>query len=201
MNFSSRIKFAALASLMVMAAACGEQNQKQGSGNEAKMPKAAQEQALVIRYVDADTLMSQYNLAKDYNESSIRMQNALDAKRKNLSQNIQSLQNEFANKEKNNVYATNPQQAQADQSRYQKALNDAQQQIEAEQARNAKQLQENNKALNDSVNNFLKAYAKENGYDVILNKAATFYIDPKCDVTADVVKGLNARYTKVAKKK
>ena len=36
---------------------------------------------------------------------------------------------------------------------------------------------------------------------MILNKAATFYIDPKFDVTSDVVEQLNKAYTKVAPKK
>ena len=65
----------------------------------------------------------------------------------------------------------------------------------------AKILQENQKDLNDKINEFLKKYAKEKGYDMILNKAATFYIDPKYDVTSDVVEQLNKAYTKVAPKK
>ena len=36
---------------------------------------------------------------------------------------------------------------------------------------------------------------------MILNKAATFYVDPKFDVTSDVVERLNKEYTKVAPKK
>ena len=54
--------------------------------------------------------------------------------------------------------------------------------------------------LLDSINNFMKEYAKKKGYDLVLRKSATLYIDPKYDVTDDVVDGLNKRYTKVEKK-
>ena len=42
--------------------------------------------------------------------------------------------------------------------------------------------------------------AKQKGYDMVLRKSATLYIDPKYDVTQDVIEGLNKRYNKVAKK-
>ena len=35
---------------------------------------------------------------------------------------------------------------------------------------------------------------------MVLRKSATLYIDPKYDVTKEVIEGLNKRYTKVAKK-
>ena len=156
---------------------------------------------MTVRYVDADTLLKFYNLAKDYNESATRMQNQLDALQKAQEDKIRNLQASFAQKEKNNVYATNPQQAQADQATYQNAMSAAQKAVANKQEEIAKILQENQKDLNDKINEFLKKYAKEKGYDMILNKAATFYIDPKYDVTSDVVEQLNKAYTKVAPKK
>ena len=129
------------------------------------------------------------------------MQNQLDALQKAQEDKIRNLQASFAQKEKNNVYATNPQQAQADQATYQNAMAAAQKAVANKQEEIAKILQENQKDLNDKINEFLKKYAKEKGYDMILNKAATFYIDPKYDVTSDVVEQLNKAYTKVAPKK
>ena len=129
------------------------------------------------------------------------MQNQLDALQKAQEDKIRNLQASFAQKEKNNVYATNPQQAQADQATYQNAMAAAQKAVANKQEEIAKILQANQKDLNDKINEFLKKYAKEKGYDMILNKAATFYIDPKYDVTSDVVEQLNKAYTKVAPKK
>ena len=55
------------------------------------------------------------------------------------------------------------------------------------------------KTVNDSISSFIKEYNKKYGYDAILLKGATLYIDPRLDITDDVIKGLNARYNKVKK--
>ena len=156
---------------------------------------------MVIRYIDPDSITKNYNLAKDFKELTITMQNNLDAAQKVQQQNLQNLESEFQAKEKKNVYATDQAQAQADQARYQKAVNDAQSKLAEMRSKMEKTLQENSQQLQDSIDNYVKIYAKQKGYDMILSKASTFYIDPKYDVTDEVVKGLNQRYTKVAKKK
>ena len=55
------------------------------------------------------------------------------------------------------------------------------------------------KTINDSINAFIETYNKTRGYDAILFKAATLYINPQLDITDEVVEGLNARYNKVKK--
>ena len=42
--------------------------------------------------------------------------------------------------------------------------------------------------------------AADKGFDMVIRKSATLYIDPKYDVTDEVIAGLNKRYTKVEKK-
>ena len=200
MEFLNRIsKFAFVALLFVAMASCQGEKKAEVPAS-ANMPKQANEN-MTVRYVDADTLLKFYNLAKDYNESATRMQNQFDALQKAQDEKLRNLQASFAQKQKNNVYATNPQQAQADQARYQNAVVAAQKAVGAKQEEIAKILEENQTDLNNKINDFLKKYAKEKGYDMILNKAATFYVDPKFDVTSDVVERLNKEYTKVAPKK
>ena len=197
MNFSRKMtKFVMMAALMLAAVSC---NQKQPQAKPA-LPKQANE-SMVIRYIDPDSITKNYNLAKDFKELTITMQNNLDAAQKVQQQNLQNLESEFQAKEKKNVYATDQAQAQADQARYQKAVNDAQRKLAEMRSKMEKTLQENSQQLQDSIDNYVKIYAKQKGYDMILSKASTFYIDPKYDVTDEVVKGLNQRYTKVAKKK
>ena len=197
MNFSRKMsKFVMMAALMLAAVSC---NQKQPQAKPA-LPKQANE-SMVIRYIDPDSITKNYNLAKDFKELTITMQNNLDAAQKVQQQNLQNLESEFQAKEKKNVYATDQAQAQADQARYQKAVNDAQSKLAEMRSKMEKTLQENSQQLQDSIDNYVKIYAKQKGYDMILSKASTFYIDPKYDVTDEVVKGLNQRYTKVAKKK
>lgn len=197
MNFSRKMtKFVMMAALMLAAVSC---NQKQPQAKPA-LPKQANE-SMVIRYIDPDSITKNYNLAKDFKELTITMQNNLDAAQKVQQQNLQNLESEFQAKEKKNVYATDQAQAQADQARYQKAVNDAQSKLAEMRSKMEKTLQENSQQLQDSIDNYVKIYAKQKGYDMILSKASTFYIDPKYDVTDEVVKGLNQRYTKVARKK
>ena len=199
MKFSSKIStLAFVAALALSVVSCGNSDNK--GGNKPALPKQDNE-SMTIRYIDTDSLLKQYNLAKDFDEASTNMQNKYDAAQKAQRQKVQALQAKFAEKEKNNVYATNPQQAQADQATLQKAANDAQNELAKLQESLAKEAEANQKQLTDSITNFLKDYAKQKGYDMIINKAAGFYMDEKYDVTDDVVKGLNERYTKVAKKK
>ena len=55
------------------------------------------------------------------------------------------------------------------------------------------------KTIQDSIESYIKIYNAQKGYDAILMKAATLYINPALDVTDEVVKGLNERYNKVKK--
>lgn len=62
------------------------------------------------------------------------------------------------------------------------------------------ELAQQQQQLNDSIQAFIKEYNKTKGYDAILFKAAGVYFNPALDITDEVIKGLNERYTKVAKK-
>ena len=55
------------------------------------------------------------------------------------------------------------------------------------------------RTVNDSIQAFIKDYNKTRGYDAILYKNATLYINPDLDITSEVLEGLNARYNKVKK--
>ena len=139
MNFLNKLsKLALVALVMVGFAACQGEQKGEKAPESANMPKQANEN-MTVRYVDADTLLKFYNLAKDYNESATRMQNQLDALQKAQEDKIRNLQASFAQKEKNNVYATNPQQAQADQATYQNAMAAAQKAVANKQEEIAKE--------------------------------------------------------------
>ena len=48
--------------------------------------------------------------------------------------------------------------------------------------------------INDSIMSFIKEYNKTAGYEIILNSAATLYINPAYDITNEIVTRLNERY-------
>ena len=139
------------------------------------------------RYVDLDTVLAKYALAKDYNEEMMRMQSSMESTMRTHEKRLQSQAAVMQNKMNNNGYLTRESYEQ-DQS----SLNS----MQAEAQKQALQAQKN---VNDSINAFIEEYNKSRGYDAIFFKAATLYINPALDVTDEVVEGLNARYNKLKK--
>lgn len=155
---------------------------------------------LNIRYIDLDTITAHYNLVKDFNEVAIRteanLRNAYNTKQREIQQKAQA----FQAKVQNHGYISE-QMAQEDYQKIQQQqanaeayLNDLTQKAQQEQ------LDQRLEVL-DSINNFIEFYVKTYPYDAILFKSAGIYMNPKLDITKEVVEGLNARYTKNSDKK
>lgn len=188
-----------LAIALLGATACGPD--KKAAPETGQKGAAAQASATKLpnyRYVDLDTILSQYNLAKDFNEEMVRMQNQMESEAKRHENNLQSFASTMQNKMQNNGYLTEAsykqdQQKMANmQASAQKSMANLQNNVETA----AMQAQ---KTLNDSIQAFIKEYNAKRGYDAILFKAATLYINPSLDITDEVIEGLNARYNKVKK--
>ena len=154
-----------------------------------------------IAYVEVDSLMTQYNFAKDY---SVTLQKKSNNARNTLTQKSNQLQaavNNFQQKLQNNGFQSR-EQAQSVQvaiERQQRDLQELQARLEGELA---SETQKFNEALRDSLNNFLTSYNKDKKYDLILSKAGDniLYANRKYDITKDIINGLNKRYKPAAKK-
>ena len=132
-----------------------------------------------IAYVEVDSLMTQYDFAKDY---SVTLQKKSNNARNTLTQKGNALQaavNNFQQKINNNGFQSREQAAgvQAALERQQRDLQELQARLETELASETAKF---NEALRDSLQNFLKG-AK------------------KFDITQDVINGLNKRYKPAAK--
>lgn len=184
-----------VAACAVMATSC---NQKPQETKPANMPQAAIEK-LTIRYVDEDSIMNNYNLAKDINEAMLRRQNQFDAAQTQKGNEINKFGTAMQQKLKTNGYLTED-SYKADEAKLAKMQNDAQNYLGNLQQSIQNELMQSQTQLMDSINNFMNEYAKQKGYDMVLRKSATLYIDSKYDVTNEVIEGLNKRYNKVAKK-
>ena len=154
---------------------------------------------MVIRYIDGDSLMANYNLAKEISEAMLLRSNQLDSEQQKRGAEITRFGNEIQNKYQNNGYLTQ-ESFNADQAKLQQMQVDAQNYMAKLQRDAQNEMQQYNMQLNDSVENFINEYAKLKGYDMIIYKASGVYMDAKFDVTKEVVDGLNKRYTKVEKK-
>ena len=150
------------------------------------------------RYVDLDTVLSRYNLAKDYNEEMMRMQSSMESQLRRHESKIQTLASTMQNKMNNNGYLTKESYDQ-DQRTMASYQNEAQRSAASLQSNFEQSVMTAQKTVNDSINAFIEDYNKKHGYDAILFKAATLYINPALDITDEVIEGLNARYNKVKK--
>lgn len=178
-------------------ASCGEKKAE----TKAAPAKAKNESTAVLpnyRYVDLDSVLNGYNLAKDYNEEMLRMQNNAESQMKQHQNKIQNFATTVQNKMQNNGYLSEASYKQ-DEQKMASMQNDAQRSMQTLQANIAQAAELAQKTINDSIEAFIKDYNKTRGYDAILFKGATLYINPELDITDEVLEGLNARYNKVKK--
>lgn len=151
-----------------------------------------------IRYVSEEELMNNYNLAKDFKESSIRAYSKLESAQKTRANEIAQLGQQIESKMKSNGYSSES-EYNADMARFQKKQSDAETYLGNLQHTTELDINQMQTALQDSIKSFVKDYSAKMGYDVVLMQSASIYINPKLDITNAVVEGLNARYNKVSK--
>ena len=150
---------------------------------------------LKIAYVELDTLMSQYQLYKDYSEVLSRkgnnIQTTLAQKQRTLESHAAALQKKY----ESNGFTTRDEleRSQASIQREQEDLQELAARLNNEF--NEEQARINEEAR-DSIQNFLKQFNRTRKYDYVMIKAGENLLiaNPKFDITKDVVKGLNKRY-------
>jgi outer membrane protein len=187
----------AAAAMMV---ACGN-NEADNTAEETTTQQEVKGSELRIAFVLIDTLTNQYELYKEASDAFQKKQaNAeatINAKGKSFATQVQDFQRKVQNNQ------LTQQQFESEQARLAKL----QQDIEALQQRLSASLQEEYakelQSLTDTIQNFMKSYAKEKGYDFILCKSSgidnVLYGNPKYDITNAVVKALNKRYAQQKK--
>lgn len=188
MNFIKHYtKLALFAALVMMSAAsCNDKPAEAPKANGTALEN------LKIRYIDEDSIMANYNLAKDINEAMLRRQNQFDAAQKQRGNEISKFGNAMQQKYQNNQYLTE-EAFNADQAKLQKMQSDAENYLASLQQSIQNELNQSQIQLLDSIDNFMKDYAKKKGFDMVLRKSATLFIDEKYDVTNEVIEGLNKR--------
>ncbi len=152
---------------------------------------------LKIAYVELDTLMSQYQLYKDYSEVLTRkgnnIQSTLAKKQKDLETHAAAVQKKYDN----NGFTTRDELEKAQAGIQNEQMELAQLADRLNNEFNAEQARINEEAR-DSIQSFLKRYNKTKKYDYVMVKAGDNLLiaNPKMDITDEVVKGLNKSYKK-----
>ncbi|MDD2799473.1 MAG: OmpH family outer membrane protein [Bacteroidales bacterium] len=152
---------------------------------------------LPIAYINVDSLLTNYNFAKDLNEALLRKQ---ENSRASLNEKAKVLQGEMADFQKkveNNAFLSR-ERAENEQRRLMGKQQELQQMEQRLSSELMVQQQKMNEQLRDTVNAFLKEYNKEKGYHLILSNTMfdnVLYAKDSYNITNDVIEKLNARYT------
>lgn len=178
----------------IVLAACGG-NKKGTEDNQSAIETPVFRDGLKIGYYNQDTLNEQYKLIDAINkemEGQLRqMSSGFEAKVKNF----ENWARGYEDKIKNNLLISS--EIQKFQEQFQQRQMELAQEEQNLQMR-MQQIQNDNlmKAFN-RIEDFTRRYAEENGYNLILQYAKggqVMYISPDMDITADILKGLNAEF-------
>lgn len=184
--------FMAFAAATMFLASCNTNKEEEQNKDNAQPEEPTE---LKIAYVELDTLMSQYQLYKDYSEVLTRKGNNIQ---KTLAQKQRALENHAAavqKKYESNEFTTRDEVERA-QASIQKEQNDLAELADRLQSEFAMEQARINEEARDSIQSFLKRYNKTKKYDYVLVKAGDNLLiaNPKFNITNDIVKGLNKRY-------
>jgi outer membrane protein len=152
-----------------------------------------------IVYINSDTLSKNYTYVKDMDK---RLTDKGNAAKSDLQSKGEAFQREVVDYQKNanTMPADQRQTTEQRLEREKQELETYQQNAQAEvQDAQQKEMVK----LYDKISDFVKQYAKQKGYKLVLtyskNNTSMLYGDPSLDVTADVVKQLNDAYAKETK--
>jgi outer membrane protein len=199
MNIKQIIGLTCIATALI-ATSCGEKKKKNTTDAAPTTVVEARENTLKIGYYDVDSLNEQYKLVKDVSEE-------IETKMKKLSSGFEAEVKSFEKwatdmekKMKDGLLLSSEEKKFMDQfQRRQMELGQKEQQLSAEVQR---MQSENFLKATNRVNEFVKRYAQDNGFDMILQYqigGQVTYINESFNITSDIISGLNKEYEDLKK--
>lgn len=191
-------KLMIICAAVALMASCGENKSTQPKDNG--LVKAGEKtEAGKIAYVEVDSLVTQLEMCREAKA-------ALEAKGKQFEQTITAKTNAFqkAYQAFGQKMQTTGYGSQAEYEAAQKNLQRMQEEgAKLEQQYHeilAKEQDEFNQRLRDSVQAYIAVLNADHRYTMILSKSGdnVLYADPSLDITDEVIKGMNKRYKKTA---
>lgn len=201
MNFKKSIALLPLGGILTLGiiSACSNNTGNAAGIKKDSTAKAEVAKSEVIVYVNADTLQKHYqyfvDVKKKLEEKNTARQQQFDSKGR-------AFQNEVANAQRAAQGMTQEQQQQVSMN-LQKKQQDLGQLQQSLAGQAAKEEQEETEKLYNKITEYLKKYAKDHGYKMVISyskgNSAILYADEDLDVTKDVLKGLNEEYKSASK--
>lgn len=194
-------KFYSFASALLLAGALvgGLASCNGGNQGATVAPFAANDSLrLPIAYINVDSLLVNYDFAKDLNEELIKQTEDARASINGKAQALDKEVQEFQRKIQTNAFLSED-RAKSEANRLQSKKEELDQLNYELQNKLAQQQAQMNARLSDTIRSFVKEYNKEMHFELIFTNTMydNILIDaPKYDITMDVLKRLNERYTK-----
>jgi outer membrane protein len=151
---------------------------------------------LPIAYVNIDSLLSNYNFAKDLNEALIRKEESSRATLNQKQREMQTAAEEFERKRQNNAFLSQD-RAQQEYDRIMRMQQEYEQTANRLSQEFALEQQKLNFQMEDTIKVRLEEFNKNKKYEIIFSNRGTgtiLYSDKKYDITKEVVDFLNKKY-------
>ncbi|WP_286833816.1 MULTISPECIES: OmpH family outer membrane protein [unclassified Proteiniphilum] len=151
---------------------------------------------LPIAFVNVDSLLMNYNFAKDLNESLLRKEESTRATLNQRQGQINSAAQEFDRKLRNNAFLSQ-ERAQQEQERILQMNQEYQQLAERLTQEFMIEQEKLNLQMEDTIKARMKEFNMNKNYEIILSNRTTstiLFADDKYDITDDVVEFLNSKY-------
>ncbi len=151
---------------------------------------------LPIAYINIDSLLINYQFAKEANESLIKRQEDSRLSINTRARTLETEMGEFQRKLENNAFLSR-ERAEQEQGRLLKKrqeLQDLDGQLSQQLLQSQQKMSEQ---LRDTINSFLKSYNKNKKYEIILSNTSSDNIlltNDGYDITVEITKLLNERY-------
>ncbi|MDD3405356.1 MAG: OmpH family outer membrane protein [Paludibacteraceae bacterium] len=175
---------------------CGKTaNQEQcATNNETK-----RQPVITVAFVNIDTLLSQYNLAKISNEKLIKKQEDARLKINSQTRQLQNEMQEFQRKFDNNAFLSR-ERAESEYARLQKKEVELQQLDRTLTQELLQEQQTLTQQLRDSIDAAITDINKEGKYELIISTSSVndnvLFAKKQYDITNEVLESLNNRYHK-----
>ncbi len=192
---------AASLAVLLMGSACSNTKETTAEASEntakktVKVESESFEPTTNIRYYNMDSVMSNYELVKTFNEANLRTMTELQNAQRSREGELNRMAANIQQKMQNNGYLSEA-SYNADMAELNKKQQAAQNYLGSLQARAQEEALRQQEEFIDSVNNFLAEYNKTRHYDAILLFAPGEHFNPALDITNDIIEGLNARHKK-----
>jgi outer membrane protein len=151
---------------------------------------------LPIAYINVDSLLLNYQFAKDANESLIKKQEDSRLNINTKARQLQTEMSEFQRKLEANAFLSR-ERAEQEQSRLLKRQEDLRE-LDGQLSQQLMQVQQKmSEQLRDTINSFLKEYNKDQKYQLILSNTSSdniLYATEGLDITPEITDLLNKRY-------